>query len=54
MTEQELLDKIDRLETTLREITVGYMKEPDAIALSKVREAALKRLVEEIKTDRAR
>ncbi len=50
MTQQELLEKIDRLETTLREVTVGYMDEPNAaIALSKVRAAARARLVEEAK-----
>ncbi len=50
MTKQELLDKIDRLETTLREITAGYMNETnDAIALSKMRAAARTRLIEEAK-----
>ncbi len=47
MTKQELLDKVDRLETTLREVTVGYMTEPADVALSKVRAAARTRLVDE-------
>lgn len=51
MTEQELLDKIERLEATVREVTVAYLNEPNpAIALSKVRAAARSRLIEEAKT----